>query len=1063
MRSTDSRTSCHLARHVPGLFLAAALLGPSALPSGSALPQSPRPGETWPEAQALSTVQGEQLLPDAIGPTIVEGWEEVLAREVREPATVYDRHRRSGAQGSWVVASRRRHGEAHSGEHYAVNKWGDPRMGIGFRRTLDVQGAWFIGQNDRSFWPATIVVVGYRAGVEVARTDAFSGFSDQATWFTMNLASVDRIEIHVDPRGGSTGLYGMDDLTLTVDGASLVVDFETLRYQDSLTGSGYAGFDWEVGTGDFPTEVIHAPLSQESDQRTPGNDLKTYGGSGTAPTLVSSFTGPRINDAGGGWIPPDTCGAVGPTHFVTVVNSNISVWSKATGARLMNTSLNTFLNGDSFGDPRVTYDFTSGRFIVNATDFDNEISFAISNSSDAMGAWTKATFNPAQGSDAGKWPDYQTLGCNKDFIATCAYMVGGSNQMTCFAIDKQNFINTGTLTVTAFRGLPWEGAIHPATTWDATASQYLVSRATGGLRIRRLNLPASAPTLSELGTASVSVGSSPPNAPQLGGPSLDTLDGRPMNSVWINGSIWTTNCISSGGRAGCRWYQVSTSSITVTQTGTVDDPSLHFFAPSIAVNTNNDVAMGFSGSNASQFAGVYFTGRLSSDPAGQMGVPVLYKAGEGSYDDGSGPRWGDYSLTSIDPTDNRTFWTIQEYAGPTGSNWRTYIAQLAYPGFTDCNGNGIDDAIDISSGTSQDCDGNGVPDECQADCDSDGTPDTCEVDCNANGIPDDCETFTDCNGNGIPDDCEPDCDTDGVPDDCEADCDGSGIPDDCESFTDCNDNGIPDICESLDDCDGDGIADICEPDCDTDGLPDDCESDCDENGIPDDCEVIFTDCDGDGVYDACEADCDDDGRPDDCEVDCNGNGTPDDCESFPDCNGNGIPDECDISSGTSIDADGDGVPDECEVVETPYCFCTVGVCANPDAGAGCRNSTGAGALFATTGTSSVTADDLLLTMSPLAPNQFGLFYMGTTTPSIPFGDGFRCVGGSIFRYPVQNSGAGGSITFGPIVGWANTHFAAIGHISSGDTWNFQGWYRDPAGPCGGAFNLSNASAVTFTP
>lgn len=30
----------------------------------------------------------------------------------------------------------------------------------------------------------------------------------------------------------------------------------------------------------------------------------------------------------------------------------------------------------------------------------------------------------------------------------------------------------------------------------------------------------------------------------------------------------------------------------------------------------------------------------------------------------------------------------------------------------DCNGNGVDDAQDIASGTSRDCDGSGWPDEC---------------------------------------------------------------------------------------------------------------------------------------------------------------------------------------------------------------------------------------------------------------------------------------------------------------------------------------------------------------
>lgn len=319
----------------------------------------------------------------------------------------------------------------------------------------------------------------------------------------------------------------------------------------------------------------------------------------------------------------------------------------------------------------------SQKFIVLAADFSNEISVAISNTSDPTGAWTKAAFNPGTGADAGKWADYPTLGVNKDFIVTCAYMVGGSSLMSIFAIDKQNFINTGTLTITAFRNLPWEGAIHAATTWDDLASQYLVSRVTGsGLRIRRLNLPASAPTLTELGIASTSVGSSPPDASQQGGFGLDTLDGRLMNAVWANGSLWTTNCISSGGRAAARWYEVDTSSITVTQAATLDDASLHYFMPSIAVNSAEDVMLGFSGSSSSQFAGAYFTGRVATDAADQMGAPVQYKTGESTNNDG---RWGDYSLTSVDPTDESTFWTVQEYAESNGS-WGLYVAEAKHAG-----------------------------------------------------------------------------------------------------------------------------------------------------------------------------------------------------------------------------------------------------------------------------------------------------------------------------------------------------------------------------------------------
>lgn len=86
-------------------------------------------------------------------------------------------------------------------------------------------------------------------------------------------------------------------------------------------------------------------------------------------------------------------------------------------------------------------------------------------------------------------------------------------------------------------------------------------------------------------------------------------------------------------------------------------------------------------------------------------------------------------------------------------------------GFVDCNGNGIDDIIDICSGFSDDCNGNGIPDECEEDCNGNGIPDECEVlldpinnDCNGNGLLDECEIADnpnlDLNGNGILDVCE---------------------------------------------------------------------------------------------------------------------------------------------------------------------------------------------------------------------------------------------------------------------------------------------------------------------
>lgn len=135
----------------------------------------------------------------------------------------------------------------------------------------------------------------------------------------------------------------------------------------------------------------------------------------------------------------------------------------------------------------------------------------------------------------------------------------------------------------------------------------------------------------------------------------------------------------------------------------------------------------------------------------------------------------------------------------------------------DCNGNGVDDGLDISGGTSDDSDSNGVPDECEdcnmngvldsqdiiggsADADGNGVPDECQPDCNANGVPDALDialgTSTDAYGNDIPDECEADCDANGVSDYTDIQLDMS---------LDVDRNAVLDSCQ---DCDGDGTSDL---------------------------------------------------------------------------------------------------------------------------------------------------------------------------------------------------------------------------------------------------------------
>ena len=128
------------------------------------------------------------------------------------------------------------------------------------------------------------------------------------------------------------------------------------------------------------------------------------------------------------------------------------------------------------------------------------------------------------------------------------------------------------------------------------------------------------------------------------------------------------------------------------------------------------------------------------------------------------------------------------------------------------------------------------------------------------------------------------------------------------------------------------------------------------------------------------------------------------------------------------------------------------------------NSVGPGALISHAGSASVSAADLVLQAASCPLNQFGLFYYGQAQLSLPFGNGLRCVGGGghgIYRFaPVQTDGFGFvsmPVDFGtPPAGSGPGALLAYGN------WNFQFWYRDPAG--GGAqFNLSDALNVLFCP
>ena len=177
-----------------------------------------------------------------------------------------------------------------------------------------------------------------------------------------------------------------------------------------------------------------------------------------------------------------------------------------------------------------------------------------------------------------------------------------------------------------------------------------------------------------------------PGAPQSGTAIEIHVNNRiSLHAVWRNDALWTTTTINpnSGPDAGqttAHWFKVDTSnlaSLAVDDQGDVGGEDIaagtFTFFPSIAVDGNGNMAIGFAASAATIFPGAFYTGRLASDPAGTVQLSQTLRAGLDYYvrtfrSPGVGRnRWGDYSGISVDPSDDATFWVFNEYAITRGT------------------------------------------------------------------------------------------------------------------------------------------------------------------------------------------------------------------------------------------------------------------------------------------------------------------------------------------------------------------------------------------------------------
>jgi hypothetical protein len=153
-------------------------------------------------------------------------------------------------------------------------------------------------------------------------------------------------------------------------------------------------------------------------------------------------------------------------------------------------------------------------------------------------------------------------------------------------------------------------------------------------------------------------------------------------------SLVTNQSVSAGTGpngevSGARWWEVRSpaNNPVIYQEGTYAPgltDGIHRWMGSAAMNGLGDIALGFSASNSanpSVFPSVYYTARNSDSPLGTMPL------GEASIINGTGSqtgsqRWGDYTSLWIDPTDDITFWYVNQYVPTTGTGWRVRVGSF---------------------------------------------------------------------------------------------------------------------------------------------------------------------------------------------------------------------------------------------------------------------------------------------------------------------------------------------------------------------------------------------------
>ena len=412
------------------------------------------------------------------------------------------------------------------------------------------------------------------------------------------------------------------------------------------------------------------------------------------------------------YFPPDCNGSVGPNHYFQTVNTTYAIYTK-TGTKLAGpTDLNLVfgsVTGTSCndGDPIILYDDQADRWlfvefsICGPNDY---MLIAVSSTPDPTGTYYAYSFDVADTPDyekMGVWRDGYYMATNTDpgtdiYVFEREAMIAGAPSPKMVAFDNPN----RPTSIDGFMCIPPidnDGTFAPAGSPGLfiAMNDDAIAGGSDQLWIYELSVNWATPASStfartqQLGVSAFdsNFGTDWNNIKQPG--TTQKLDAIPqviMNVPQYRnfGSYQSIVCchtvdVDGTDHAGIRWYELrkTTGNWSIRQQGTYAPDANSRWLGSIMLNASGKIGLGYTISSSTVYPGIRYCGQSANAYASATNTMDVAEGiiQTGSYSQSGSERWGDYSLLSVDPTDNETFWFTTQYVG-SGSAHKSKIASF---------------------------------------------------------------------------------------------------------------------------------------------------------------------------------------------------------------------------------------------------------------------------------------------------------------------------------------------------------------------------------------------------